>query len=595
MKRAASHCGSWASCSLAALALTVAACSEELPPTQVVVSLQTDLDVNRELERIEVQTFDRSGRFAGDKLSFPLTSASSGDGRFRPPFSFGLTKGRETQILLVVTGFVAARDGAAATAAIEYKARVAFRSRQTLLLDVFLGRACYGKLCGPDSTCTAVPSSALTVATCGAVADARLAAGRPGDEFDSWRALADSGWGEPGDADARDAGDAAVAAIDAAMASLPAEGGARTVPPLPDAGADAMPPLPDAGGGQRDPCAEQGCEHGASCRASGTTFSCDCGASGYTGQRCESDIDECASSNGCSSPDYPCIQTEAPGYVCAGQYADWSMPDALPGAKFAPAYDLSVAGVVVDRVTGLMWQRELASSNAGCSGTLMMRGDVCTQPEAEAYCAGLELAGKSDWRLPTAIELASIVDLSKQPAIDGAAFPNTPGEWHWTSSTFLGATVSAWEIDFQTGVLEAVTDNATSHDRARCVRTVATSLPSRARYQVDAALDVISDTPTGLVWQRSARRSDDWAAAKSGCASLPGGFRLPTLKELLTLVDFTRLAPTIDPLFPNTSSQIFWSSSPGFGSTVDSWGVDFATGHALKQPAASVLPSRCVR
>jgi hypothetical protein len=68
--------------------------------------------------------------------------------------------------------------------------------------------------------------------------------------------------------------------------------------------------------------------------------------------------------------------------------------------------------VVFDNVTGLLWQRTVPS----VQGTL-----------PSTYCKTLVLAGHDDWRLPSRIELVSIVDFTRvDPAIDVNAFPNTP-------------------------------------------------------------------------------------------------------------------------------------------------------------------------
>jgi len=65
-------------------------------------------------------------------------------------------------------------------------------------------------------------------------------------------------------------------------------------------------------------------------------------------------------------------------------------------------------GTVTDHATGLLWQR--SDSGAGSSWQ-----------DALAYCEGLELAGRSDWRLPNAKELQSIVDYSRSPETTSSA------------------------------------------------------------------------------------------------------------------------------------------------------------------------------
>ncbi len=74
---------------------------------------------------------------------------------------------------------------------------------------------------------------------------------------------------------------------------------------------------------------------------------------------------------------------------------------------------------LTDIATGLMWMQQDSGSFAGTAGT---QGDGSVDwPEALSWCEGLTHAGYSDWRLPNAKELQSIVDYSKAPDITGTA------------------------------------------------------------------------------------------------------------------------------------------------------------------------------
>src|SRR6185436_9572769 len=110
------------------------------------------------------------------------------------------------------------------------------------------------------------------------------------------------------------------------------------------------------------------------------------------------------------------------------------------------AYDTTVAGVVTDAVTNLTWQR--AASD-----------DDPNYRSATSYCAGLMVNGASGWRLPTVLELSTIVDFSAtNPAIDRTAFPSTPATWFMTSTAVYmnGSTVGGADwghtVDFTTGL-----------------------------------------------------------------------------------------------------------------------------------------------
>ena len=116
-------------------------------------------------------------------------------------------------------------------------------------------------------------------------------------------------------------------------------------------------------------------------------------------------------------------------------WALWPMPNpaSLPGLPHPANYDTSTPGVVTDKVTGLMWQRSVDP------GTY-------TWADAKTYCANLALAGFSDWRLPTRIELVSLLDftVASGPMIDVSAFPDTPNTNFWTSSRVTGIATQAW-------------------------------------------------------------------------------------------------------------------------------------------------------
>ena len=116
------------------------------------------------------------------------------------------------------------------------------------------------------------------------------------------------------------------------------------------------------------------------------------------------------------------------------------------------------------------------------------------------------------------------------------------------------------------------------------------------RYTV--ADGTVTDNQTGLVWQQA----DDgntytFAAAQSHCAGLGGTWRVPTPKELLTLVDESRESPAIDTTaFPNTPATNFWTSAPSATNAGDAWFVDFnAYGTSYDYyPATNAFSVRCV-
>lgn len=109
------------------------------------------------------------------------------------------------------------------------------------------------------------------------------------------------------------------------------------------------------------------------------------------------------------------------------------------------------------------------------------------------------------------------------------------------------------------------------------------SSKSAAQIECD---DIVVDKTTGLMWSRvtNAERKT-WSEAKRAAAALTlGGFRdwrLPTRRELLTLVDDTRSNPTIDMAKFECESCWYWSSTPLASSPSGyAWSVFFGSGLA---------------
>ncbi|HRI64773.1 MAG TPA: DUF1566 domain-containing protein [Polyangium sp.] len=145
-------------------------------------------------------------------------------------------------------------------------------------------------------------------------------------------------------------------------------------------------------------------------------------------------------------------------------WAQWPMPHP-PNTGLPDPFNYEVdaeKGVVLDKVTKLMWQREISPS-----GTNWI--------QAKTYCNDLELGGYDDWRLPTRIELVSIVDFTNEygdPAINATAFTNTPIDWFWSSSPWPGSSSKVFVVNFLDGVTSSNfnTTNPANDCRVRCVR-----------------------------------------------------------------------------------------------------------------------------
>jgi hypothetical protein len=130
---------------------------------------------------------------------------------------------------------------------------------------------------------------------------------------------------------------------------------------------------------------------------------------------------------------------------------------------------------------------------------------------------------------------------------------------------------------------------------------IASAAAPPGRFVVNAAAGTVRDGTTNLTWQRTVSGSYTWAQATTYCQGLnlgvfSTGWRLPTKKELETLVDFRALDPAIDvTAFPGTPADRFWTSTPYAGSSGSAWFVSFGYGYSNVYFTSDTYSVRCVR
>lgn len=272
------------------------------------------------------------------------------------------------------------------------------------------------------------------------------------------------------------------------------------------------------------------------------------------------------------------------------KWACWPMPNPAGSGLPNPASYTDIGnGVVRDNVTCLEWQQSPPA-------------ETYTWDEAIRYCDELTLGGFSDWRLPTRIEMTSIVDFTRSPAIDRAAFPGAQGGFHKTSSDWIltirqaGAGAGrdfAWAFNLSDGIVSNAYSKQTAA-RLRCVRGngegEAPSSPAVAppdQYTVVFPGEV-RDNYTGLIWQQGySPTTMSWSEAASYCAALElngHAWRLPSIRELATLVDEAQVAPSINrAMFPDTkygarSDNWYWASHSAVNNASAAWAINFDDG-----------------
>lgn len=264
----------------------------------------------------------------------------------------------------------------------------------------------------------------------------------------------------------------------------------------------------------------------------------------------------------------PCPSSGSPFYGQDGHYE---------GAQ--PAYRDNGDGTVSDLVIGLTWQKGHNDTRLDYYG-------------ANAACRNLSLGGMHGWRLPTIKELFSLADFrgsqGRRPYIDDAFEFRQPGmdvlegdryaDTHsprmmgqtWSSTRYTGVhfgrpgVEAAFFFNFLDGHIKQAPTKGRNRLFYRCVRG---PVWGDNRFS-DLGQGVVQDRATGLAWQKSDDgKPRDWPEALSYCQNLElggqRGWRLPNVKELQSIVDYSRDSPALDERFLKISDPRgwFWSST----------------------------------
>ena len=259
----------------------------------------------------------------------------------------------------------------------------------------------------------------------------------------------------------------------------------------------------------------------------------------------------------------------------------WGQDAQHPGHR--PHYRDNGDGTVSDLVTGLVWAKSPSAPLAFA--------------ETEAYARASRLGGHDDWRVPNIRELYSLIDYrggysgdpaTSRPYIDATVFDFAYASGtglgdaahgrrpidvqEWSATRYVGRTMGRDETVFGVNFADGRIKGYPMMDPANRMRTpnrLAIRLVRGAPYgqnDFETRRGSVIDRATRLEWQRrDDGRARSWNDALAYCNALSrdghSQWRLPTAKELHSIVDYTRI-PAIHPSFEISDPRIYlWSST----------------------------------
>jgi hypothetical protein len=242
-----------------------------------------------------------------------------------------------------------------------------------------------------------------------------------------------------------------------------------------------------------------------------------------------------------------------------GQTGDYT---AVPGEdsdfRSAPIMIIVQGDMVIDTVTGLMWQRT--------------DGGEMTWAQAKIYCDTLTLGGHTNWRLPYGHELFSIHDFSRSNPVLPVAFQRTGAEYWWSIDTLVSDGRRVWCTNAGGGIgphpmTETMSAGGAKKFHVRAVRDQ--QGPTSISEQFTAYADeTIQDNLTSRTWMEYCLPGVmTWEdALRAADTTTHGGFtdwRLPNVKELQSLSVRDMTLPTTDlRFFPCIApAASYWTST----------------------------------
>jgi hypothetical protein len=284
-----------------------------------------------------------------------------------------------------------------------------------------------------------------------------------------------------------------------------------------------------------------------------------------------------------------------------GQDAEFRRGSDPPGDRFEPQGD-----VVLDKLTGLTWLKDANRfGEVEWEDALAKARSISRNGKKEAR----DGAKADEWRLPNIRELLSLIDYGQADPIlpAGHPFDNADPAIYWTSTTLAPAPLLAWMVTLGIGPTVFVVKRTparlwpvkgVSHSVLQTGQREAwdaegnklgavsgsgqdgefeAGVPLRSNRFFDSGNGTVRDDLTGLVWLKNADAFGfkTWAHALACCRALKNGqagladgskagdWRLPNIREIESLVDYGRFAPSIPANHPfqNVRPSSYWTST----------------------------------
>ena len=249
-------------------------------------------------------------------------------------------------------------------------------------------------------------------------------------------------------------------------------------------------------------------------------------------------------------------------------------------------------GTISDTSTGLMWQKTADSTTRSLVPNPSVFAPKPLKRTASEYCEDLNLGGHSDWRHPQIEELLTIVDYQYYDDILPSEFPSLKyifGGYYKNGNCCLNSSTTPskgssiyWGVNADHGSV------STYYDDSSCI-TICVRSKFKRILSPKGSLQVINSTVhdkrTGLIWQQKAGSVSKPIQALDYCAKLDiGGYtdwRLPTVSELHTIIDFRSPTSQMPSKFKPNSTKYAERCSSYYSST---WDAQFNHGPDWGKP-----------